>query len=291
LAAAARAAAVYSIPIVAFLLLVLLVVPQITRYFFGYQFHYLQTLLGFGEGAAGAKSVLEGPYGGFSLHSLTSNVATLFGVSVVPWQLNPLIAQPGSGGVLSGQKLGLTQAAILLPIFTGIFYLAFHLAGQLKRRFRLLSAATVFYVVFQSMLNGRHVPYITGYYYGSAFSVFFALLAGCCFGALRRSRLPRLVAVAAAAVIITIQIDNFYPLNASYIYIHNERMARSTHAKSLPLAPEGKPTTAGELAAIHRAWRDGELASYLAASPVSAGAIFLVVELRWLDRLNGRTTR
>jgi hypothetical protein len=270
---------------------VVLVVPLITQHFFNYRFNYLETLLGFGQGAAGAKSVLEGPYGGFSAHSLASNFATLFGVSLVPWQVSPLIAQSKVGVVLSGQEIGFAELAILLPAFAGMVYLAWHAKWEYRRRFQLLLLATVLFVVFQSLLNGRHIPYITGYYYGGTFAVFFSMLAGFCVVAMRGARVPAFAITAVAALVMLIQIDNFYQINRSYAYIHNERMARPAFAKTIPLAPEGTPTTAAELDAIWRAWRAGGLAKYLASKPVSAGAIFMVVELRWLDHLNSRASR
>jgi hypothetical protein len=286
LLAMVRAGAIYAAPVVAFLVFVVLVVPLITQHFFNYRFNYFETLLGFGQGAAGAVSLLEGPRGGFSVRSLGNNFATLFGVSLVPWQVSPLVGRAGAGGVLSGQEIGFAELAILLPIFAIGAYLAWWAKWELRHRFQFLLLATMLYVVFQSMLNGRHVPYITGYYYGGTFAVFFALLAGFCAAAMRGARVPALAITAVAALVMLIQIDNFYQINESYIYIHNERWARLIYAKTIPLAPEGTPTTAAELDAIWRAWRGGGLAEYLASKPISAGAIFMVVELRWLDRLN-----
>lgn len=283
--AIARAGAAYAIPVAAFLLFVLVVTPAITQHFFGYTFRYFETLIGFGQGTAGAKSILEGPYGGFSVRTLISNFLTLFGASLVPWQISPLVALPGSGGVLSGQKFGLLQLGLLIPVFGGIGFLAWRAKGDFGRRFRSLILATLLFVLFQSMLSGRHVPYITGYYYGAAFSIFFAMLAGFSFAALVRIGVPRLVMIGASALIVLIQANNFHKLNKSYLHVHNERMARPSHSANIPLSAEPKATRSAELFAIWQAWRQGQLDRYLAASPASAGAIFLVVELRWLDRL------
>lgn len=286
--------AFHAAPVVLFLAFVLLIVPLITEHWFGYHFRYLETLLGFGKGAAGAKSLFVGPYGGFTLQTLITNTRTFFGLMFVPSQLAPLVAYPGSGGVLSGQAVNLAQLAILIPLVGGIGFLALGAKGIQGRRFRLVLLATLLFVAFQSMINGRHVPYITAYYYGAPFALFGALVVAFTIAELvRRVRVDRkpLVAslcVLAVGVVVSIQVHNFNQINESYLYIHDERMARPMHAKSIPLAKKGQRVTADELTAIWRAWKRGEMETYIAAHPVSAGAIFLVAELRWLNTLRSR---
>ena len=281
-----RATAFFFVPVLAFLIFALVVTPVITRHFYGYSFDYLSTTLGYGAGASGAKSLIEGPYGGFSSATLVANFFTLVGLSLVPWQISPLISNPGAGGVLTSQAITWQELAIVLPVLIAVGWLAVRAEGQRGRYFRRTIVAAVLFVLFQSLLNGRHVPYVSGYYYGSAFSVFIALLAAFTLAELMRFGTSlRFASVALAVAVVLVQIDNFYPLNRSWLFIHNERMARSTHQKEMPLVAEPRPVTAAELSAIWRAWKAGTLDSYLRAHPISAGAIFLVAELRWLDHV------
>ena len=285
-----RAMLLFATPVIAFLVLVVFVTPAVTRRFFGYDFDYFSTLLGYGAGAAGARSIYEGPYGRFSAGSLLDNTGTLLGASLVPRQLSQFVSRPGSGGVLSGQTHNVWQALILLAAIGGAIYLAARSGGAPARWFRRLAVATAAFVVFQSLLSGRHVPYITGYYYGSAFAVFFALLVGLVLAMLAHlGGRARLAAVGVAIAVVVVQIDNFHALNQSYLFIHNERMTRASHEATIPIAA-GTPVTARELRAIWKAWRRGNLAAYLEHRPVSSGAVFLVVELRWLDRLRQRSS-
>jgi hypothetical protein len=282
----ARAALFYSVPVCAFLVFVLILVPLITRHYHNYSFDYLSTLIGYGPRAGGAKSLFEGPYGGFTLGTLLTNFGTLFGLSLIPWQLSPLVSHQGTSGILNSQATSWQQLAILLPVLSAIVWLAFRSPGQTGRYFRLMIIVVALSVLFESLLNARHVPYISGYYYGSAFSGLFALLVAFSLAALNRVA-PRWRAVSAmlALAVVIVQIDNFYPINESWIYVHNEMMDRPRHRDAIILTTDERRVTAAELSSIWQAWRRGELDHHLRSHPASTGAIFMIVELRWLDHL------
>jgi hypothetical protein len=287
----ARTVGFYLVPFCAFLMFALIVVPIITRRYYGFTFDYLSTLIGFGGGAAGAKSLFEGPYGGFSLGTLFTNFVTLFGLSLVPWPLSNLVGNPGTGGVLSSEAIRWPSLTILAFLLTAICWLAARTTGQRGRYFRRLLVVAILSVLFESLLNARHVPYISGYYYGSAFSAFLSLLLA--FSLAEVNRLHRRLAASAliALGVVVIQIVNFYPLNDSWIYLHNEVMDRPRHMKTINLSADERRVTAAELSSIWRAWRLGHLNEYVEAHPISTGAIFMVVELRWLDHLRKQRTR
>jgi hypothetical protein len=141
---------------------------------------------------------------------LLDNAGTLLGASLVPRQLSEFVSRPGSGGVLSGQTHSVWQALILIAAIGGAIHLAARSNGAPGRWFRRLAAATAAFIVFQSLLSGRHVPYITGYYYGSAFAVLFALLVGLALTMLaRHGGWAHLAAIGVAMAIGFVQIDNF----------------------------------------------------------------------------------
>ena len=288
-AALLRAGAWWVAPFYAFLVFVLIVTPAITWNVFGLDFTYFSTLLGSASNLPmPARSLFASLNGeGFSLESLATNFLTLFGLSFVPWQLSPLYVAPGTGGVLSSQTANWAQLAILLPLLAGIAILAFVAKGAAGRYFRRFLAATLLCVLFQSLVNGRNVAHISGYYYGAPLSAFSALLIGFSFAALARLRpWTRWLSIALALAIVAIQIDNFYPLNASLKFTHLEVITRQVTYPAKWVAPDARAVTPSELEGLREAWLQGELESYVTAHPVSTGAVFLVEELRWLDHLN-----
>jgi len=277
----ARNVGFFLLPALAFLAFVLIVVPLLTQFFYGYRFDYLSSLLGIGKGAAGAKSFYEGPYGRFGVSNLFHNFSSLFGLSLTPEWIAPLTRHPSAGGVISGQATTVAKVAIFAIVAVALARLA---RGPQAANLRRYALACMVFVVFISLVSGRHVPFITGYYYGSAWAVPFSVFAGLSVGmAYKIGARACMIAAAAVLMIVTTQLQNYASINRAYRDVHNEGMVRHAYKEKLRLAAQGG-TTRSELNAIWSAWKRGELATYLSANSVTPGAVFLIVELQWLER-------
>jgi hypothetical protein len=274
----------YAIPVIAFLLVVLVVVPPMTEALFGFRFDYLGNTLLIGPNTRGAKSLLEGPYARFSWRLVFDNTMTLFGFAAVPSELSPFIKS--SYGEYPGTQVnnGVKWAAVLCTTaVTGL--LATRGRAPARYGLRAMPLAFAALVVFLALLLVRHIPIATGYYYGAIFAVVFALFVGLSYGAIEEGR-PALRILAAATVLglaVTGAL-NFSKVNRGWIVTHNETLTRAAFGSSIRLA-EPRELQWRELLAIWRAWKRGRLTEFLDETPISTGAVYLVAELQALDRV------
>lgn len=274
----------FSTPFILFLVIVLLIVPAITQKYFGFQFDYLGNALAIGENKRGAHSMLSGPYANFSAALIIENLTTLFGVSLAPKEVSPLI-KGVHGDYFSGQGSNFAQILILLAFFATALALAARRNLAFAGAFRGMLAAVPVYMIFLTLLQIRHIPVTTGYYYGCTFAVIFSVLIALGYQTANQmgSRI-RLFASIAVLLIVMVQIDNFIAINRGWIKTHNEDMTRNSFGSELSLGPPALLRKA-DLKSIWWAWRAGRLPEYLKSNPIPAGAVYLVFELRTIDRL------
>jgi len=281
-----RNGAAFALPALAFLLVVVLVVPPLTERYFGFRFDYLGNTLAVGENRRGAVSFLQGPYASLTPAVVWENFTTLSGMSLADWRFTPLVTSR-FGDYPGSQQDNLPKLATLLVFYGVAVWLAWRLGGPLAAYLRGALAALALFVVFLSVLLIRHIPVATGFYYGAAFAAVFALLVGLMVkGAAVWS--PRLRPIAALAVlaIVLIQIDNFAQVNAGWARTHHEDLTRPAFSDQLRMKPPG-PFDGAELQAIRQAWLAGDLEGYVRRNAIAVEAVYLVFELRAIDRLRG----
>lgn len=273
----------FCIPAFLFAGLVLGVVPAITERYYGFRFDYLGNMLLIGENTRGAKSLLEGPYVRFSWNFVYQNAMTLFGFAAVPAQLSPFIKSD------YGNYAGTQVANVAKWIFVvGTLLIAASLSvyGKQPARYYLKTMPIVLFgfFVFLTLLLIRHIPIATGYYYGSIFSVLFAVFVGLCYGTIGTSR-PSLRTLASGMVLFLVAVGagNFSEVNRGWIITHNESLVRSSFQSKVQLA-EPRALQRRELLEIWHAWKNGSLTNYLDNTQISTGAVYLVAELQALDR-------
>jgi hypothetical protein len=279
--------AVFAMPALAFLLVVVLAVPPLTERFFGFRFDYLGNTLAVGENRRGAVSFLQGPYASLTPTVVWDNFATLTGMSLADWRVTPLITSR-FGNYPGGQENNLPKLATLLVFFGVAVWLAWRLRGPLATYLRGALAALALFIVFLSVLLIRHIPVATGFYYGAAFATIFSLLVGLMVKGVAVWS-PRLRPVAAVAVlaIVLIQIDNFAQVNAGWLRTHHEELTRPAFADQLRLKPPGRFDGA-ELQAMREAWLAGDLERYVRRNSISVEAVYLLFELRAIDKSGDR---
>jgi hypothetical protein len=273
---------VYLLPVLCFLLFVLLIVPRITRAFYGYDFDFIATVLGTHD-----PRMHEADYGlagRFTLATLYANFLALVGTIVVPWWLDPGIAA-GDRGVVKELWLALLVAAALaLPRLTR------YSGERLAYRALLLLGL---YILFSALLNGRHGVVVDGFYYGSAIAVFTSLtLALACHAAALHGPAARRTAIVLAALPIGVQIGNAMKFERDNQRLY-DALALEYYAKSpadiRPLFAALDPhrgVSEEELDWIWRLWKEGKWDELRSAS-ISPGAVYLVAELRRMDQLKG----
>jgi hypothetical protein len=285
---------VFMLPFVVFVVIAVVVAPIMTRYFWGYDFDYLGDTLHLGGNTRSGTSLTDGPNGSLTLGLVFENLTTLFGLSLVPWWISPL-TQSRFGEYPGGQVTNLPKIAILLLFFGFAGVAAWRTHGSLGRSLQGLLIAIALFIFFLSILSIRHIPIVTGYYYGAGFAALFALLIGMLFkGSTLMLPNARPFAALAVVAIVAIQIINFAPINDGWVFMHNERGMRVLVArmrpglqKRLPLTPP-KDLSASELNSIWTAWKRDRMDDYLKDNKVSPAAIYEVFELRELDRLRDR---
>ena len=274
-------------PFLVFLFLVVFIVPVITQHYFSYRFDYLGTLLAAKKEQMEIGKTFFGRDGeGFGPASLFDNFMTLFGTSLVPWQISPYILHKPTAGVVSSQAHNAAQISILFLAFAGMAMMMRKSSGENKTRLKRFAAVTALYILFMSAIIGRHIMFITGYYYGCTFGLFFAMLAAFGLEELQRSgRRFVLLSVALVSLIAVIQLDNFALINRSWVYFHTEVWTKNGFKHLFPIADE-KLVTRGELKEIWTAWKEKRIVPYLREHPASSGAVFLLVELRHRDKIS-----
>ena len=273
-------------PFLLFLFVMIFLVPILTQHYFQYKFDYLGSILSVKkEMVMSGKTLFHGKLDGFGWHSFLENFMTLLGVSFVPGQISPFITHPAASGVLSGQSQNLPQMLILLAVFAGIGVILCQASGERKSYLKRLVLLCVIYTLFVSLLLGRHVVYVTGYYYATAFGLFLAYLVAFCLGEINRfGEKFKWLSMALAALIVVIQINNFSVLNRSYITFHNEEWIKNAFSPYFQIIDK-RALTRKELNEIWSAWKERRLEDYLRRHGISAGAVFLVVELMYRDEL------
>lgn len=280
-----------SIPALAFLGIVVFIVPPLTEQLFGYTFDYLGDILLIHGNTRSAPSLEVAVQSGVESYVLVGNVTTLFGLSLAPWMISPLTYTIG-GVYPAGQVTNLPKIAILLLFFTAAVYLAIRCRGSVAVHLRGLLVSLPLFILFLSLLMARHIPVVTGYYYGAIFASIFAILVGLMLAGVAQLH-PRLTPLAALLVLAMVgtQLVNFHAINDGWRVLHDEGLtrqrlekARTARDRRIPLAAEARPLTREELQAIWSAWKAGRLDRYMRDNPVSASAVYEVIELQELDR-------
>jgi hypothetical protein len=285
----------FSIPILAFLVMVLVIMPPLTNYLFGFRFDYLGDTLLAGGHTRTAPSLGAAVSNGLDPEVLLGNLTTLFGLSLAPWLTSPLILTM-NGTWPSGQVTNLPKLATLLLFFGVAIFVAMKSTGPFAVHLRGLLVALPIFIVFLSLLMVRHIPVVTGYYYGAIFASLFALLIGLLMtGVSRVVPSARPVAALAVLAIVGVQIVNYRALNDGWRITHDEGLTRDRMAKAqtardrrIPLAAGQRDLTPGEVQAIWTAWKQNRLDRYLRDNGVSAAAVYEVVELQEIDRARQR---
>lgn len=251
-----------AMPLAAFLIFSILGAPVLTLAVHGYSFDYIGTLLN-------QKSADDsGMFGVFSLFMLCFNFISLFDTSAFPSQL------------FAENLFVRTLAICLVLAFPLIAYIRSDekpARALIRRSFTAIAA----FVVFFAIVSGRHGGYGSGYYYGSAFSVFFAILMGAGFAA---NRTPgyRVAYLLLTIFIVVIQINNTIVSQKKFAEVHNAISADLLRDR---ISSTDRPVTYAELRSLWDEWKGGRLEEALQKRPISSGALYLAVELSWLDQM------
>jgi hypothetical protein len=281
----------FAAPVLVFLVIVLVVVPPITERYLNYRFDYLADLLPSASNTRIGGSLLVGPKASLSPTIVLENFTTPFGVSLAPWVISPFVQMPW--GTYPGTQVNnLPKLLIFLVFFGAVALIAVRARGAFGMYFRGLLAAIVVFGLFLSLLSIRHIPIVTGFYYGASFASLFSILVGMLFAGIS-DLIPKARPDAALAVIaiVAVQIANFWPINDGWIYTHNEVMSKARvleqsprFQRRYPLEP-GRPLSAAEVNGIWTAWKQGRMQQYVRSQRLSPAASYEVFELRELDRL------
>lgn len=265
-------------PTIIFFLLILFVVPSITQYFYGYSLDYIGAL---------KNTVKLGdplPDYQFGLSNIITLFYTLLGVSLVPYQISEFVVIEGSG--VKTAQLATVMGFCLLSLWLVLIIFDLKLKN-VQDRFRLVCffLTLLLSILLIGGIQGRHVPIVTGYYYGCIFPVFFTLL----FASIAKpitdsiSGLRPIFIVLLAGVITSVQINNFFEINRSFVTYHNvNRGFPNVNFNDIYM----QPFTWLELNDIHSAWKSGLLNEYLSQHHISNGAWYLLKELKYIDQLN-----
>jgi hypothetical protein len=279
----------FSTPIVVFLFVVLVVVPPITERYLNYRFDYLADILPSASNTRVGGSLLVGPKASLNSGIMFENYTTLFGVSLAPAFLSPLVQMPW-GSYPGTQVNNLPKLLIFLVFFGATALVAVRARGPFGMYFRGLLCAITVFGLFLSLLSIRHIPIVTGFYYGASFASLFAILVGMLFAGVARI-FPRARPDTALAVIaiVVVQITNFWPINEGWKYTHNEVMARARVLEQTPRFQRrypmevGRPLTMTEVNDIWTAWKQGQMQPYVRRNKLSPASSYLVFELREID--------
>ena len=284
-----------SLPIIFFLLMVLVIVPPITEKYLGYRFDYLADILPSADNnGTGRFDAQDGPYGSLTPAIIGENFTTLFGLSLAPGMISPLVEMPW-GEYPGSQVNNLPKLAIFLVFFGAALLVAVRARGTFGMYFRGLLVAITLFLGFLSLLSIRHIPVVTGFYYGACFASLFAILVGMMLkGVSLVIPSARPYATLAVIAIVATQIINFWPINEGWKYAHNEIMARARIVergpkfwKRYPLE-QGRPLTATEVNGLWDAWQNGRMPQYIQTNKLAPAATYVVFELREIDRHLGK---
>jgi hypothetical protein len=288
-------AAFFAMPVVVFLVVVVVIAPPLTRALWGYSLDYLGDTLLLHGNTRTATSLDAAVESGLDPRVILGNVSTLFGLSLAPWFTTPLIYTLNDT-FPSGQTTNLPKLITLVAFFGLAIFLAVKSRGPFAVHLRGLLLSLPIFFLFLSLLMVRHIPVVTGYYYGAIFASLFALLVGMMLTAASRvAPWSRPFMALAVLAIVGIQLTNYAQLNEGWRIIHDEQLTRDRMAKAplardrrIPISPSQQELTRGEVEAIWRAWKQDRLDRFLRESPASAGAVYEVVELQEIDRARQR---
>jgi hypothetical protein len=288
-------AAFFAGPVVVFLVVVVILAPPLIQWLWGYPLDYLGDTLLIHGNTRTAASLDAAVESGLDPRVIWGNISTLFGLSLAPWFTTPLIYTLNDQ-FPSGQTTNLPKLVTLAAFFGVAIFLAVKSTGPLAVHLRGLLVSLPLFFLFLSLLMVRHIPIVTGYYYGAIFASIFALLAAMLVTAASRvAPWSRPVASLAVLAIVGIQLTNYTQLNTGWRIVHDEQLTRDRMAKAplardkrIPIAPEARDLSRGEVRAIWAAWKADRLDRYLRENPASAGAVYEVVELQELDRARQR---
>jgi hypothetical protein len=278
-------------PVLIFAVLVLVVAPVLTQHLLGYRFDYLSEVLFLGGNTRTGTGWLNGPMASLTPGIMLENVTTLFGISLVPRFISPLVPTPWTT-YPGSQETGFIKLFVLLGFGLLLRFVARRLGGRPGTEFRAYLAAMAVFLVFLCLLSVRHIPVVTGFYYGAPFASLFAILIGMLLSGLS-AIVPKARPFAALAVvaIVATQIVNFGPINDGWRYLHNEEMGRARlwvygdrWRSRYPIMETEQPLTRTEVERLWRAWKRGQLQPYVKNQKFSAAAGYLIVELREIDR-------
>ena len=159
--------------------------------------------------------------------------------------------------------------------------------------FRALLVAIAAFLLFLCLLSIRHIPIVTGFYYGASFASLFAILVGMLLSGISRVA-PRARPYAALAVvgIVATQIVNFWPINDGLAEAPQRGDGAGAHLRpGRPLAEPVPDRRGGATAHEHgspqslaslEAQAAPTVRSRATSSRLRAG--YLVFELREIDR-------
>jgi hypothetical protein len=288
-------AAFFAGPVVVFLVIVVVIAPPLTQMLWGYSLDYLGDTLLIHGNTRTAASLDAAVESGLDPSVIWGNISTLFGLSLAPWFTTPLVYTLNDQ-FPSGQVTNLPKLVTLVAFFGAAIFLAVKSKGPFAVHLRGLLVSLPLFFLFLSLLMVRHIPIVTGYYYGAIFASLFALLVAMMVTAVSRiAPWSRPVAALAVLAIVGIQVTNYTQLNTGWRIVHNEQLTRDRMAKAplardkrIPIAPEARELSRGEVQAIWAAWKADRLDRYLRENPASTGAVYEVVELQELDRARPR---
>ena len=270
----------YILPFGFFLIFVSVIYPLIWRNYFGTEFYYFQNTFAVGSHKYGAQSFLVGPNGYFSLIQILENFINLMGLSLVPHYLTGFIESP-FGKYPGSQVINFYQISIVGSFILIMVATITRVAGN-----RLLIKATInifAFTIFLSLVNIRQFPIVTGYYYGSQFSVIFSLLMAALVGSsVRRLAYYQNLFLIVVLYISCTQLINFLPIQEGWMNMHNNLITRKRYESRYSF--NDQKVNYNELLLIRKSWENNELDQYLKDHSISSGALYLVVELNTLSK-------
>lgn len=278
-----------AIPLLIFIVFTIWVIPEIAYKLYGYRFDFLSSVLVNDEARASGKSFFAGKTYGFGWDSLLANFDSLIGLSLLPINLVGSYQHPSGSGVITGIKPNIIISLIIATTLI-IAYRSSSVGKNQNSKFtRDAIYCGIFFVLFISILSGRHVPYISGYIYGSPIGIITSIVVGGWMSHIKNER-SKLCACFFVIYMALIQLYNFNIINQSWIKFHNQTWISRDHGDALSLSRDRYKTNRVELNEIWNAWRLNDLNQYLDSHHISSAAAFIVYELRQFDLMKKRST-
>lgn len=272
----------FSLPFLIFFVVAILVMPRITSYFVGKDFDFLSLV--FQASETTNKHIIGS---GFQITHFYQNFANLFGMEMIPTVLAPIKPTAGVlGENIFLQENNLLKNLIFLAIFSPISIYVLLIRNFLI--LRLIIATSVF-IALQTLLQSRHVRVVSSFYYGSCFSVLFAILAGSIYSIKNEKyeKTFRIVKVVLLSCMIVVQINNFKTQNKIVMFYTAEWMKREYESSRPKFAYSSRvvhqPLTRVGLKQLYNSWRESSLKDYLKQNGVSREDIYILFYLKSID--------